>query len=125
MLPQASVYPAQMRATRDLFRRRTHLMRQRAALLAHIHNTKSQYNRPEIGKKLASKANRDGVADRCAAPAVPKSIAIDLALITYDAQLLNDVALSLVKAAKHHDAHTLSLRPTVPGIGKILSLVLL
>src|SRR5215475_7862971 len=27
MLPQASVSPAQMRATRDLLRRRTHLMR--------------------------------------------------------------------------------------------------
>jgi len=32
MLPQASGYPAQMRATRDLLRRRTHLMRKRAAL---------------------------------------------------------------------------------------------
>jgi transposase len=32
MLPQASVYPAAMRATRDLLRRRTHLMRQRAEL---------------------------------------------------------------------------------------------
>jgi hypothetical protein len=29
MLPQAYVYPAEMRATRDLFRRRTHLMRKR------------------------------------------------------------------------------------------------
>jgi transposase len=32
MLPKASVSPAQMRATRDLLRRRTHLMRQRAEL---------------------------------------------------------------------------------------------
>jgi transposase len=53
MLPQASVYPAEMRATRDLLRRRMHLMRKRAELLAHIHHTKSQDNRPEIGKKIA------------------------------------------------------------------------
>jgi transposase len=33
MLPQAYVYPAKMRATRDLLRRRTHLMRKRAELL--------------------------------------------------------------------------------------------
>jgi transposase len=125
MLPQASVYPAQMRATRDLLRRRTHLMRKRAKLLAHVQNTNSQYNLPEIGQKIAYKANRDGVADRFADPAVHKSIEIDLALITYDDQLLNDVELSIVKAAKHHDAHTRSLRQTVPGIGKILSLVLL
>jgi len=125
MLPQAYVYPAQMRATRDLLRRRTHLMRKRAALLAHVQNTNSQYNLPEIGKKIASKANRDGVAQRCAEPAVHKSIEVDLALITSDDQLLGDMALSLLQAAKHHDANTLYLLQTVPGIGKILSLVLL
>jgi len=32
MLPQAYVYPAEMRATRDLLRRRCHLVRQRAEL---------------------------------------------------------------------------------------------
>jgi hypothetical protein len=109
LLPQAYVYPAQMRATRDLLRRRTHLMRTRAALLAHVHNTHSQDNLPEIGKKLAYKANRDGVAERFADPAVPKSSEVDLALSTSDDQLLGDVELAIVKAAKHHDAHTLYL----------------
>jgi hypothetical protein len=52
MLPQAYVYPARMRATRDLLRRRTHLMRKRAELLAHVQNTNSQYSLPEIGKKI-------------------------------------------------------------------------
>ena len=36
MLPQAYVYPAGMRATRDLLRRRLHLVRKRGQLLAHI-----------------------------------------------------------------------------------------
>jgi hypothetical protein len=99
------------------------LMRQRAARLAQVHNTHSPYNRPESGKQMASKANRAGGADRWAAPAVPKSSAIDLALLTSYAQLLNDGARSLVKAAKPHDAHPLSLRPTGPGSGKRLSLV--
>src|SRR2546427_13064526 len=83
MLPQASVSPAEMRATRDLLRRRMPLARKRGALLAHVHNTNSQYNLPAIGKNMASKANRDGVAERFAAPAVHKSIAVDLALIPY------------------------------------------
>src|SRR5437667_12698571 len=65
MLPQASVSPAEMRATRDLLRRRLPLTRQRAELLAHIQNTNSQYNLPEIGKKIAYKTNRGGVAARC------------------------------------------------------------
>jgi hypothetical protein len=58
MLPQAYVYPAEMRATRNLLRRRTHLMRQRAELLAHVQNTNSQYHLPDIGKKIAYQANR-------------------------------------------------------------------
>jgi transposase len=48
---------------------------------------------------------------------------VDLALITYDDALLRDVELTIVKTAKHHDAQTLYLLQTVPGIGKILSLV--
>ncbi len=125
MLPQAYVYPAEMRATRDLLRRRMHLARKRGALLAHVHNTNSQYNLPAIGKKITYKANRDGVAERFADPAVQKSIEVDLALITYYDALLRDVELTIGKTAKHHDAQTLYLLQTVPGIGKILSLVLL
>jgi transposase len=125
MLPQAYVYPAQMRATRDLLRRRTHLMRKRAALLAHVHETNSQYNLPEIGKKIAYKANRDGGAERFADPAVHQTMEVDLALITYDDALLKELELSILQTAKQHDAHTLYLLQTVPGIGKILSLVLL
>jgi transposase len=125
MLPQAYVYPADMRATRDLLRRRMHLMRKRAELLAHVQNTNSQYHLPEIGKKLAYKANRDGVAERFPDPAVHKSIEVDLALIGHYDALLRDVALSILKAAKQDDANTLYLLRTVPGIGAILSLVLL
>jgi transposase len=125
MLPQAYVYPAKMRATRDLLRRRTHLMRQRAELLAHVQHTNSQYNLPEIGKKIAYKANREGVAERFDDAAVQKTIEVDLALITYDDELLKDLELDILNTAKQHDAHTLYLLQTVPGIGKILSLVLL
>ena len=53
MFPQAYVSPAERHATRDLLRRRMPLMRTRAELLAHIQHTNSQYNLPEIGKKIA------------------------------------------------------------------------
>jgi transposase len=125
MLPQAYVYPAEMRATRDLLRRRMHLMRKRAELLAHVQNTNSQYNLPEIGKKIADKANREGVAERFDDAAVQKNIEVDLALITYYDELLRDLELSILTTAKQHDANPLYLLQTVPGIGKILSLVLL
>src|SRR2546426_8217820 len=125
MIPQAYVYPAEMRATRDLLRRRMHLMRKRAELLGHIQNTNSQYNLPEIGKKIASKANRDGIAERFPDPAVQKSIEVDLALLDHYDRLLRDMELAILKTAQQHDANTLYLLRTVPGIGEILSLVLL
>jgi hypothetical protein len=81
MLPQAYVYPAAMRATRALLRRRRSLTRKRAELLAHIQHTNSQYTLPEMGKKLADNANRDGVAARFPHPAVQKSMDGDLALL--------------------------------------------
>jgi transposase len=100
-------------------------MRKRAELLAHIHNTNSQYNLPEIGKKIAYKANRGGVAERFAEPAVQKSIEVDLGLIAHYAQWLTGLEIAITQAAQHHDANTLYRLQTVPGIGKILSLVLL
>jgi hypothetical protein len=100
-------------------------MRKRAELLAHVQNTNRQYNLPELGKKIASKANRDGVAERFADLAVQKTLEVDLALLTSDDELLQDLELSLWKTAKPHDAPTLYLLQPVPGIGKMLSLVLL
>jgi len=124
MLPQASGYPAAMRATRDLLRRRMHLMRKRAELLAHLQNTNSQSNLPEIGKKIAYQTNRVGVAERFPAPAVQKSIEVDLALIGHDDERLRDLELAIGSTAKHHSANTLDLLRTVPGIGERLSVVL-
>jgi transposase len=123
-LPKASVYPAERRATRDVLRRRTHLMRKRAELLAHVQNTTSQYTLPEIGKKIADQATREGGAERFDDRAVQKTIEVDLALITYDDERLKDLALFIVKTAKHHDPQPLYLLQTVPGIGTILRLVL-
>ncbi len=125
MIPTAYVYPPEMRATRDLLRRRMHLMHKRSELLSHIQNTTSQYNLPEIGKKIAYKANREGVAERFDEQSVQKSIEMDLLLIDHYDKLLTDVELYITRTAKEHDAQNLFLLCSAPGIGKILSLVIL
>jgi transposase len=56
---------------------------------------------------------------------VQKRIAVDLALIDHYDQLLRDEELSILTTAKQHSANTLYLLRTVPGIGELLSLVLL
>jgi transposase len=114
-----------MRATRDLWRRRIHLMRTRSALFAHVQQTNSQYTLPELGKNLADKANRDGVAERLTDPAGHKSIEVDLALITYDDELLTELERAIVNSAKQHEAHTFDRLRSIPGVGKILALVML
>jgi len=83
LLPQADVYPAEMRATRARLRRRLHCMRQRAELLPHVQQTHRQYNVPESGNKLAYNATRPGVAARFADPAVPKSGEVARTLLDY------------------------------------------
>jgi len=104
LLPQAYVYPATMRSTRDLLRRRLHLVRKRGELLAHIQNTRAQYNLPAFEKRLAYAANREGVSDHFPDPRVRKSVAVDLSLIDHDDGRITDLELTIVREAKRHDA---------------------
>ena len=125
LLPQAYVYPAEMRATRDLIRRRLHLVRKRGQLLAHIQNTRAQYNLPAFGRRLAYPGNREGVVAHFPDPSVQKSIEADVTLIDqYDA-LVNDLELTIVREAKRHDADAFHRLRSVPGIGKVLGLTIL
>ena len=125
MLPQAYVYPAAMRSTRDLIRRRLHLVRKRGQLLAHIQNTRAQYNLPVFGRKLAYRTNRDGVVEHFPDPRVQKSIAVDLALIDHYDALVIDLDLTIVREAKRHNADAFHRLRSVPGIGKVLALTIL
>jgi transposase len=125
MFPQAYVYPREMRATRDLMRRRMHLMRKRSELLAHVHNTNSQYNLPEIRKNLRYAFNRAGIKERFSDPGARKSIELDLNLIDFYDQQLGKVEWHILHHARGCDQRSLMLLRTVPGIGKILSLVIL
>jgi transposase len=125
MLPQASVYPVEMRATRDLLRRRCHLRRKLAELLAHIYHPNSQYNLPDFGTKLAYKANREGVEAYCPDPRMRKTSEVEVSLIDHYDQLLGEGELSITRTAKAHALQTFSRLQSVPGIGQILARVLL
>ncbi|MGQ0672283.1 MAG: IS110 family transposase [Hyphomicrobium sp.] len=125
LLPQAYVYPAAMRSTRDLLRRRLHLVRKRGQLLAHIQNTRAQYQLPEFGRRLAYPANRAGVSAHFADPSVRKSIDVDLALLERYDDLITDLELTIVREAKRHDGDAFHRLRSVPGIGKVLALTIL
>ena len=125
MLPMAYVYPAHMRSTRDLLRRRMHFMYKRSELLAHIQNTKNQYNLPDFEKSIARKRNRTNVHEHFHDDSVQKSILLDLALIKEYDRLLTEIELYLTRHAKQHHPQDHFRLQTIPGVGKILALVIL
>jgi transposase len=125
MLPEAYVYPHKMRATRDLLRRRMYLVHHRAEALAHVENTRTQYNLPAFEKRLCYAANRQNAAERFDDPSARRSVEVDLTLIDHLDGQIRELELYLEHAAKLDDPRSLYLLRTTPGIGKILALVML
>jgi transposase len=125
--PLAYVYPKGMRETRDLLRRRTFLVRQRAQAITHIQVLNSQYNLPPFPKKLAYAANRAqaDLLGRFPDPSVSKSVAADLAVIDRLDEVIAELELYLTRTAKVDDPQAFHRLQTIPGVGKILALVLL
>ena len=125
MIPMAYVYPQEMRATRDLLRRRMHFMRKRSELLAHIQNTRNQYNLPSFEKTISRKSNRGEIVDHFSNPAVKKSMELNLALIDQYDMILRKTENYILNHTKAHNPNDFYLLRTVPGIGEILGLVML
>jgi transposase len=125
--PLAYVYPHGMRETRDLLRRRCYLVRKRAELMTHLQILNSQYNLPPFPKKLSFAANRQemNIAQRFRDKSVQKSAAIDLAVIDCLDEQLGAVELYLTRTAKVDDVQSYQRLQTIPGVGKVLALILL
>jgi transposase len=125
MIPKAYVYPAPMRATRDLLRRRTHFVRKRAELISHIQNTNSQYNLPEFGKKVAHKIHRQDVLGQFEDPDVQMSISANLELIDSFDLVIGNLERYILRNARNHNPQALHLLRTIHGIGPVLALTIL
>ncbi len=125
LMPQAYVYPAAMRATRDLMRRRLHFVRQRAQLLAHVQMTYHQYNRESPGKRIAYASNREGLGEGFADVSVQESVAADVELIKHLEMVIGEMELAVVRRARGHDPNSFQLLRSIPGVGKVLALTIL
>ena len=124
-MPIAFVYPKETRSTRDLLRRRMHVMRQRAELLGHLQLTNYQYNLPRPERKLSYKANRDGFAERFDDESARMNVQLDLELIQQYDRLIAKSELYLTRHAKVDDPLTFQLLRSITGVGQVLSLVLM
>jgi transposase len=126
LFPLAYAYPKAKRQTRDLLRRRSFFVRQRAQLIAHVVNTNTQFNLPPLSKKLTYAANRTPeLLERFTDPSTRLMVAADLALVgDYDRHIA-ELERHLVRNATIDDPVTFGLLRTIPGIGPILGLILL
>ena len=118
-------YPKDWRSTRDLLRRRGHLVNRRGETLAHIQIVNHQQNLPAFPKRLHYKTNRKDIAKRFDDPAVAFSIQTDVDMLdAYDAAI-RKLEKFLEQSAKVHDANVFYLLKTIPGVGKIIAMTLL
>ncbi|MCO6044654.1 IS110 family transposase [Aeoliella sp. ICT_H6.2] len=122
--PLSYVYPREMRAARDLVRRRMFLVRRRSELLQHVQLVNQQYNYEAFEKTLKYPGNRD-VLDRFEEDSARMTVEADLLMVGHYDRLLKQLEANLLRQAIRHDPQSCSLLRTIPGIGKILSLVLL
>ena len=121
----AYAYPQELRATRDLLRRRTHLVRQRAQTLAHIQIVNYQHNLDPFEKKLSYKSNRVGISERFEHPSVKASINLDLKLLMHYDEAIRELERFLEQNAKLDDPQNFFRLQTIPGVGRILAMTML
>ena len=125
MFPKSYVYSKEMRATRDLLRRRMRLTRMRAELQGHITMTVDQHNLPALPVRTKTKSTRSAIAPQFPEGPVREMIQLDVDLMNdLDGHLLK-LERSLQCQAQTHDPVGYQLLRTIPGCGKILSLVVL
>ena len=124
-LPQAYVYPHEMRSTRDLLRRRLFFVRKRAELMAHIQNTNTQHNLPKLVKRLDRRSHREGLLEHFERDEdVQMSMACNMALLNAYDETITELELFLEHQIKEHGNATFYLLRSIPGIGKILAMTI-
>jgi transposase len=126
LLPMAYAYPKEMRATRDLLRRRQHFVRWRAELYTHLQQLFTQYGRFDLERNdVRRKADRAQLPERFDDPDLALSAQSDLATIHHLDQLIAKLESQILQQAQVHDRKALNLLQTIPGVGETLSLSIL
>jgi len=123
--PLAYTYPKTMRATRDLLRRRTKIVRHGAHLKAHVSNTTSQYNLPSHGLNLKNVCAREQLRNTFPDKSVQKNINLDLSILDCYTKELSKVECYIEQQAKQHNPDHLKLLKAIHGIGPILALTII
>jgi hypothetical protein len=114
MFPVAHVYPKEMRATRDLLRRREYFVRHQAELFTHIENTNAQYNFNAVlqTRKMKSSTYRNTLPEQFSDDGARKTIKADLFLADTFHTLIYSIEKEIKAQASVRDPHSLELLQT-------------
>ena len=124
-LPVGYVYPKKLRSTRDLLRRRTRFMKIRAETYTHIQTIFRQHCMNINPKEVKTRKSRRELITRFDDRYIQRSIELNLDIIDFFDPELNRIEREIRARAKEYDRTTHNLLLTVPGIGDMMSLVIL
>ena len=127
LLPVGYACRRQTRSIRDLFRRRTYLVRQRAALETHLTAMGYLYDFAATSKDFKRRAGRLDTYVRQLPDdfGVQMSAAADIRLIEALRVEILSIEKTVMRHAKDFDRELLELLQTIPGLGTIISLGIL
>ncbi|MDB5051183.1 MAG: family transposase [Fibrobacteres bacterium] len=126
LFPLAYSYPPEMRAVRDLLRRRRHYVDIRSAAYRHIQMVYMQQG--IVDRKLPApniKGKRESMMQPFEDPNVCLAVASDIRQMNVLDDLINVLESKVLDQAKKHDRTALNLLETIPGVGAILAYTLL
>lgn len=124
--PEAYPYPRAMRPTRDLLRRRHRLVSIRSEAISHIKMTAHQYAIDNIGSmNLKLPAEQEATISIFNTLDLGHMIQSDLDIIRTLDPVIEDIEKHIRVSAINHNPKDYALLQTVPGIGDMLSMVIL
>jgi transposase len=124
--PEAFPYPREMRATRDILRRRHRLVRLRAEAFSHIQMVAHQYCIEDITPKaVKDRKNRRDLIEQFNEQDLRDIVASDFDVIESLDPVIEELEIKIKASALHHDSSSFSLLKTTPGIGDMLALIIL
>lgn len=124
MFPTSFTYPKNMRSTRDLLRRRIYLTNKKAEFEAHSKILGLQNNLINANEFFASQFQANQKSALLINDALKANIDADVALTTAFKKKIYDIEVLIEKQSMHHDAKKIDILQSIPGTGKIISLVI-
>lgn len=123
--PLAYAYPDDMRPTRDLLRRRHRYAFVRAEAYAHIQTIFHQNGKSIHPLAVKNKKRRHLLVDEFSDPSIRKTIEADLDMIYFLDPKIQKLELHIRQTAREHDRIAINILRSIPGVGDMLSLIIL